>query len=176
MGRDEILVKLRKFAANQDFSNESSVVYYMVELRKLLEHRRDTKYGLLRFYCDWTVHITKDKAKGAIRTIASKIKEALEKSDKSREDYVVVLNFLRMNELMKEINSFSAETELVLFGDNKWSSFSKSLARVLSQQPINNPISGINKIEFDAADDVPMVVIDLDNGGSYSVGMHVDMY
>ncbi len=181
MAREEIVEKLDSFFShNLPIDNEPHAVYLMVELRKLITHRSDRdRFRLIEFFSDWTVHTSKDRRFEAIIDMASRIKEALEgKTQPSEQDYDSVLDFLRMPELKNEMEMlFTAESMgLKFFEDTNWSAFSKSLTKVLSQQPINNPIPEIREIILWADNEHSDINIDFTNGGSYSVGMSQEMY
>src|SRR5205814_45622 len=64
MGQPEILRKLSNLLSKYDpFTEESQVVYLFVEVRKYLDQmeHRGRGFALLRFYCDWIVHTSKDR-------------------------------------------------------------------------------------------------------------------
>ena len=74
--KDELIIKLQK-ALSDPIKGESSVVYIMVLVRKLLE-RVEKKYPLLHFYCHWALH-SKINNLSPIREILNKIAEAHKK-------------------------------------------------------------------------------------------------
>ena len=181
MAEDEIIGKLQKFL-NEDISvdNECCVVYLMVELRKLLDHQdiRDN-YLTLRFYCDWTVHIQKDRNMAGISEIAEKIDKLVPRNktlDSKTADYV--FDFLRMSKLRAEMANFLKANNIPLGRlkeDNDWRTFASTLGEVLSGQPILNPILSIKSIELNVFGDGSSVDIDFDKGFSITVGKGIDV-
>lgn len=181
MARQEIIEKLDKFLSTHlPLNEEHLAVYLLVELRKVLSHRNpDQKFKLIEFYADWTVHTSKDRKMNAITAISERIRDVLYSNPRpSNSEYDEVLNFLRMPELRKElIELFTMEgLSLDLMNDSNWPVFVKSLARVLSGQPINNPITEIKRIELTADDNGSLVTVDFNNGTSHDIGMSLEMY
>jgi hypothetical protein len=62
------LVILHGLLANQPFTRESDVVYFLVEVRKLIENLGG-RYPTLTFFCDWILHsrMTRKTAKLVLR-------------------------------------------------------------------------------------------------------------
>lgn len=181
MARDEIREKLETLMTQEDFvGKECCVVYLMVESRKLLEHlNAGQEYSLLKFYCDWIVHTKKDRSMTGITEIADKIDALVSKGQKlSHAEYDEILDFIRMPELRRELIKFLKTNKLpveICEQDNMWRRFAKTLAEVLTGQPILNPTKSIKSIEISSFSDGAMVDIDLINGFSMSVGMGVDV-
>ena len=78
MAREEIIEKLNEFLNNHiPLTEECHAVYLMVEIRKILDHKRTTgqseDFSLLRFYCDWTVHTEKTKITDNMKKIMDEI-------------------------------------------------------------------------------------------------------
>lgn len=69
MGRSAIEEKLNRQLSSKAPLTEARVVYILVETRKLLELQGElSKYPALRFYCDWALHTSMDRA-GAQRIL-----------------------------------------------------------------------------------------------------------
>ncbi len=69
MGRSAIEEKLNRQLSSKAPLTEARVVYILVETRKLLELQGELKkYPALRFYCDWALHTSMDRA-GAQRIL-----------------------------------------------------------------------------------------------------------
>jgi hypothetical protein len=69
MGRDAIETKLDRQLSSKAALTETRVVYILVETRKLLERQGElNKYPALRFYCDWALHTSMNRA-GAERIL-----------------------------------------------------------------------------------------------------------
>jgi len=79
--KDDLLIKLRN-ALTQPITRECEALYIMVEIRKVLDHlkkqdRRDKRYGVIRFYCDWAMHISMSKE--SARIVVSIVDQELDK-------------------------------------------------------------------------------------------------
>lgn len=125
---------------------------FLVEIRKLLDQEEGSqgeRYRLLRFYCDWAVHTSKDY-------ITPEIKEVMEKVDKSivyregRFEYDPPIFFIYKEDLKKEMKDFLKKFKLpnkILIDDN-WFGFVHLLNNVLIDQPINRPTKNIESFTF----------------------------
>lgn len=181
MGKHEIVYKLEKFLKeHESLHEEYHVVYLMVELRKIIAHQANKgEFSLLEFYCDWTVHTRKDYKMQAIQDISNRIAAALHNNRKpTHEDYNSVLNFLKMPELKIEMTKLfeSIGLPLDIMNNDNWKTFTKSLARVLANQPINNPIPEIKQITILSDSSGLTVDISFTRGGAHSVGMSHEVY
>jgi len=165
----EIVDKLDKFLLKHSpFSEECEVVYLLVEIRKILEHDQDSNFKVLKFFCDWSVHTQKDRQMAGIIDIASKIDQLVSTVDKiTTEQHEQILKFFEMSELRDELSKFFTMHSLPLAlceGDSNWSSFVDVLTQVLSNQPINNPISTIKLIEIVSNAHGSQITIDFGDG------------
>lgn len=147
MTEEEILNKLNIFLKNRvSFKEECEVVYLMIEIRKILEREKNGKYSILRFYCDWTVHIQKDRItedmKKIIIKVYERVKEEIENGQVVRGD---IIKFIYMQQLQKEMIDFFDEIELSnnFRKDEFWLSFLKLFVKILENQPIVNYKSDI---------------------------------
>lgn len=150
MAREEIIEKLDKFLTRYPiFKEECHVVYLLVEIRKLLDRDNNPNFLLVRFYCNWTVHTTKEKH-GVIKEIIDKIDECYSPSSHHPIKDDGIFDFLNMNELKKELGELFDRYSLPtsIFEDNGWSAFVDILTEVLSDQPILSPKEGIKSISL----------------------------
>lgn len=181
MAKDEIVGKLNRFLGEDIIlRNECCAVYLMVELRKLMDHQEiKDKYITLRFYCDWTVHIQKDRNMSGIIEIAEKIDKLVPRNttiNGKPADYI--LDFLRMSKLRQEMIDFLEVNRITtgkLRNDGNWRVFANTLGGVLSGQPILNPIPSIKCIKLNVSDDGSSVDIDFGSGFSATVGKGVEV-
>lgn len=119
---------------------EHKVVYLMVGIRKIIEHKRkelDEKmkyryYPTLTFYCDWCVHI---ELSGSAAQYYLKHIEVLVNQDKGIDNKI--FDFLNFKELEKEFKDFFKEYNLnsVIFFQN-WKTFLKAFIEVLADCPL----------------------------------------
>ncbi len=77
MAQEAIIEKLNEFIKGHNpLSEECHAVYFMVEVRKILDHDRKAGAGafpLLRFYCDWMVHTEKTLITPEMKKVVSDI-------------------------------------------------------------------------------------------------------
>lgn len=147
----EIVNKLNLFLTNHShFKEECEVVYLMVELRKLLDRKRqegiDGAYPLVRFYADWTLHIQKDNITKPIKEIMQKIDALLQPYPKDDD-----ISFLLMPEFRKEMQDLLQESGLpydFCSGDDSWINFVGILSQILADQPIINPTDNISEFYY----------------------------
>ena len=147
----EIIRKLNEFLVTHDpVKEECEAVYLMVELRKLLEREYKVgnhwtgKFAKVRFYCDWTVHPSKDQNQPHIKDIMEKLNEKLSKGEDT--SYFFSLSELR-NEMSEVFRTQELQDKLCR-DDECWKRFVDVLIPVLTEQPITNPITGIASISF----------------------------
>jgi hypothetical protein len=156
--KDEITAKLTDFLNRiERFSEESQVLYVLVELRKLLDH-----YGsnarLLRFYADWSVHISKDRINKEFESVSAAIyKNAVDKINAPHPlavDDIEIVNFAHGHTLAEELEQFIHQVQLpthLVTRSETWNSFVSLLVKVLENQPIIRPCDGIAKMYFESA-------------------------
>lgn len=174
--RLEIVEKLDKFLLkHMPFSEECEVVYLLIEIRKIMEHDNESRYKLLRFFCDWTVHTKKDRQMEGIIGIVKKIDELVSSVDKiTTEQNEQILKFFEMKELRDEFSQFLLNhslSNILCTVDNNWSTFVDILTQVLSNQPIMNPIKTVKSIEIISNSLGSQITIDFGEGrGSSTSG------
>ena len=174
MSRPEIVGKLYDFLNGRvPFTEECHVIYLLVEIRKILDRDNNTKYPLLRFYADWSVHTEKDRITPGMRTIMEAVYKDV--SARMTDPYhlesgrVAIVSFTYMEDLQDEMNRFLGEYGLptALTEKSNWLEFVKLCVRILADQPINAPSNDISKFSFlPAADGCVRVRIDF----SHKVG------
>ena len=131
------------------FKHEMEVVYFLVELRKFMDHNgvgRKDEYATIKFYCDWTVHTEKNQNLADLKDIFDRLylscKERVEMETTDIRPHVHVLNnFLRFGDLRQCLLTFFRAYYLdvfILVDDLCWKSFVKLLIMVLQDQPIQN--------------------------------------
>ena len=145
MARSEIAEKLNDLLNGHLEWKEPEVVYLFVQARKLLDHAKiETQHDSphLRFYCDWTVHISKDRIDPITLEIVKKMGEDIEKQIKNPFMYLgkEAINFAYFRSLHQElikllkvegINTESIEDEV------SWVWVLITLVKILENQPLN---------------------------------------
>ncbi|MBP9763008.1 hypothetical protein KBD34_05340 [Patescibacteria group bacterium] len=168
MAKNSIVEKINAFLLSHPaLTEEYQAIYVMVELRKILDHDRAAgvyKFDVLRFYCDWTVHTSKDRFSSNMKAT---IKDLLEDIRLHLQNPVMIrcektINFVYMNSLRTELRQLlqneSIDMQIVGAG---WNSFLKVLVKVLEDQPIIKPIPEVKSVTFlPAASDCAIFKID----------------
>ena len=155
MGQPQILDKLGVLLS-RPISEESQVVYLMVETRKLLalEKARQAKYPWIKFYADWSVHSSKDTLTPEITNVSDDIfKAAVEhienrypKGGRSPIEAFAHLDTLR-SELLALLREWKLPEDIVDTNET-WLLLSNCLIKVLEEQPINFKKGPIKSIEY----------------------------
>jgi len=156
MARNEIADKLTILLSDLEWS-EPNVVYLFVQVRKLLDHRRNTSgddLPNLRFYCDWVVHISKDRIDNSTLKILGDLIVDIEAQVKSpyQETGKGPINFAYFEHLKPELQTLLQEEDIpvdMLRGYNRWTALISHLVKVLENQPlVVSPSHGLNISEI----------------------------
>lgn len=145
MARPEIAEKLGTlFDASPEWT-EPEVVYLFVQTRKLIDHakletQQDSSH--LRFYCDWTVHISKDRIDPVTLDVVKDMGDDIEKQIKNPFIHLgqVAIDFAYFRSLREElIKLLKAEgIDSKLIEDEKsWVQILTTLVKILENQPLN---------------------------------------
>ena len=154
MSQSEILQKLEAFLRSHiPFSEECHAVYLLVEIRKLLHHERlGDKYPILTFYADWSVHTDKDFTRDIQSTTAKMYEEVVFRitAGVAVSGQPKIVGFIYMEDLQADLARFLGEHGLddSLVETANWSAFVTLLVKVLVDQPINNPSTGVKSLAF----------------------------
>ncbi len=137
--KSTIRIKLQD-TLNNGIEDEASVVYLLVQLRKLLEHESQKvkdAYFTLRLFCDWALHIQMDRA-GAqriLRLIDAKIEgpTVIAQDERAANDMLELVSlriqfrkYIRRNKLNSEIASL----------DEQWFRFLELYAQIIADSPL----------------------------------------
>lgn len=158
MAVPEIVQKLDSFLKEADlFTHECEAVYFMVEVRKVIE-QQNLSLPVLKFYTDWCVHSEKDKITPEIKAMAEQMYSGAVtriKDPNSPEDHTLAVNdFVYMVNLRSETASFLSQFGLpddLTQKDEYWKRFIAVLVKVLENQPINDPSGDVQTILFEPA-------------------------
>lgn len=146
MARSEIAEKVQNLLTATEQWDEVTVVYFLVQVRKLLDYARTDRdstnsFRILHFYCDWIVHIRKD-------AIGSEMIEVLKEVEESICDSIgnpshgssKAINFAYFESLKPELLNLLA-TESInttsLEQNKNWVSLLSNLVKVLENQPLH---------------------------------------
>lgn len=159
MASPQIISKLNRLIQETNDWTEVEVTYLFVQVRKLLDHARNSnaidKYKHLRFYCDWLVHINKDKIDESTLEILRGFEAGMKEMIGNRDyDAPGPINFAYFESVQAEVLEFlgTQDVEFKPFLEEKvWINIIASLVKALENQPINiKPSYGmlIQNIEF----------------------------
>jgi len=159
MARSEISEKLSLLIKENDW-DEPRVLYIFVQLRKILDHRDDRdNYTILRFYCDWVVHISKDYiTKETIGILKEIEKDATLQIRTGGTGTSAAINFVYLDYLKPEIRAVLQRESIdpkEIFEELNWEKLVVCLSRILENQPLQVKDSyglNIRKIEFKPTD------------------------
>lgn len=152
---NDIAQKITKYlAARSEIAKEDEVVYLLVECRKLLDHAKKAgapDFPVLRFYCDWTVHVQKDRTSPEIMVVLEKIDQSTDPVELGKW---IGMYYLK-DELLAFLKSNSIDSSAAFQTWGQWYKFCGALARVLQDQPmtVSSPSVGIHQIEITRVDD-----------------------
>lgn len=131
---DQIITKLQNLLAKDvPLNSEMEVVYYFVEIRKLLEKNNIAKeYPTAGFYCDWCLHpiISYENSIKRIREILDLIEQ-----EKGYGGISQMISFKHLKRELGELNRRFQLPNFTIDGDS-WLRFIKNLRNVLIEQPI----------------------------------------
>jgi hypothetical protein len=155
---EKVFRHLEKYSGQME---ECHALYFIVELRKLLEkdRARAISYPLLRFYADWCVHTQKDKITPEIKVVADEIFETAKKAINARHPQHIdaksaIEKFAHLDALRTELDRFLTDYNLpvaITSENDRWVNFADCLIKILEDQPIVKPIKEIRSIYFEPA-------------------------
>ncbi len=131
---NDIQAKLQSLVAERNaFQSEAEVVYFLVEVRKIIEKESlYSNYLALLFYCDWVVHPLIDRPKTI--QYMSPVLEQMEQGN----GYAGMSQMHKMNPLKSNLAHFLVDQKITDFTKNSvlWSEFFRNLRKVLVEQRI----------------------------------------
>ena len=138
---------------NNDITNESQIVYILLQIRKLLEIKNlKPTYPTLNLYCNWVLHSKLDHP-ATKRYFLDKFESYIDNRVDSKEvGKNIILNqyhFFVLNELKTQLNDFFKQNNLpsILTTPPSWTKFKKLLLEILMECPIEingNKIVGLS--------------------------------
>lgn len=146
MARSEIAEKVQELLTTTEDWSEIKVVYFFVQVRKLLDYIRVEESGtesfrILHFYCDWLVHIRKDAIGVEMIEILKEVEQSIRNAigDPSCGSEKAI-NFAYFESLKPEILKLLAMESIStvpLEQDSTWISLVANLVKVLENQPLH---------------------------------------
>lgn len=172
MAREEIADKIQTLLTTSGSWSEPTAVYFMVEVRKLLDHHRavgQTDSTHLRFYCDWVVHISKDRADPSTIEVLEALQEQVEAQLRTASQIAAqsAIDFAYFESMKAELADFLTQQGIDasrIRDLESWSEFVSVLVKALENQPLTvDPRHGLNITRITFLPSAPRCVI-----------MHVD--
>ncbi len=139
MGQLEIEEKLRS-ELSKKIKNELQVIYILSRIRKILEIRKvKSKYQILNFYCNWSLHSKISKTDG--NNVNKLLKEFIE-NPKTRYKLNLHIQFF------EELSKFLQDYSLPNLSKDQSNSFNFILGQILSDTPVEVIVGTKYKITF----------------------------
>jgi hypothetical protein len=161
MSQPEITDKLNEHLNRHDpMTEECHVVYLMVETRKFLDRLGDKgekELGLIRFYCNWTLHTSKYGDRKNMAPIMKRIYEdicAELKGGPKTTGRTPVVGFVAMEDLRTILARFFKAHHInptLVEKDGSWRAFVLHMASILADQPLEKPTDEIAQLVFHPA-------------------------
>ena len=145
--KTRILKKIQLFLQTQPmFEKDQELVYLLVEIRKVLEID-NIQNSIIRFYCNWILH--SDLRIPKTTQIISNIFDPSINTHDSGKDIAKILvskhaDFFKLDNFKSELLDFFKNNGLPSNSIHSWSSFKKSLVRVIEETPV--VFAGTSKI------------------------------
>jgi hypothetical protein len=157
MERKKVIEKIRKFLEkNSKFMEECEAVYLMVEVRKILDRDKNNLFEVLRFYCNWTLHVNlknKKTTQFISKTFDQYIDPKKSGKDIARKMKSNHADFFKLNDFKNELRKFFKDYDfpLNLTDENRnWVAFIKLFLEIIRECPVICIESSekINKLEL----------------------------
>jgi len=153
----KIINKLKTLAIEQ-IDSEAKVVYFLVEIRKILELNPDTKkrFKTLNLFCDWVVHtkLSGTRAQEFIRGCDATLEADEGMSVPTREQQEQWWAFFTLQPFHSELRALLGELGLWCNPTedlSEWFRFLKLYASVITDAPLVFEVSGTNPKKAAAA-------------------------
>lgn len=151
---NDIIKKIRKIAEGTDIQSESEVSHLMSLFRKIIEHLSENergKYFILRFFCDWTLHIKIERSIAGME-ILNRLNEILVEAKKEQDNNVIktkIFEAVSFDGLRNEMSELLCNLGLSnnLTSNNQWRRFLGLLTEIILDCPIKFPDKKKGKVK-----------------------------
>jgi hypothetical protein len=141
MARPAIIEKLEQHL-QYEMTTEAAVVYFLVEVRKVLEHDSSKgAFDVLNFYCNWVVHTKLEASPVAERII--RLMDDMHAYMVSKSSILVSVDELRalidQSSLRTQLAAFLGQVGLssaVCDSQTNWNNFQRLLGAVIQDTPL----------------------------------------
>lgn len=130
---NEIKDKIALLLSDNVFTSEKDIIYFLVEVRKLLEKTKVLdQYKIVKFYCDWALHPEKDRN-------LRDMQEYMLLLETKESELIGQRSMFKMLPLKEELSKVLVKLHITDFTQENdvWRRFRKQLFYVLSEQPFN---------------------------------------
>lgn len=139
MEKQQVIKKLKKFLKGKTFSEECQVLYFIAEVRKIMELNKTPKYKFLKIFCDWAMH-TKLNYSKTVQHFNDKFCHHINKRDSIKEIGKNIKDdqhkFFVLDELKTDLGIFLREERLgteLIDSPGRWSKFRMLLLEILME-------------------------------------------
>jgi hypothetical protein len=140
---NEIAGKIAKLLET-GITSEPQAVYFMVEVRKLLDKDRELRdpkgaepFPSIRLYSDWTVHVslTLSRAKEFVK-LADSLYPKITAGSMTEEEKAQFGRLFSFDDLREELTAFLKAKNISSFSDKGWNSFLACFLNVIQDCPL----------------------------------------
>ena len=120
---------------NNRITTEAQIVYLLVQIRKLMEHKSKKTSTTLKMFCDWALHIELSRNK----QIVELLKEFDEAVGRCENDYGPInQDYLTLKKFKEAMKDFLTEFNLPknILESSEWSLFLRLYNSVVSDCPV----------------------------------------
>ena len=142
MGQDEIIQKLIT-ELSKDIKDECQVVFILSRIRKILDMKNEkSKYKLLNFYCNWSLHVnlTHTKTTQVLSDMFDQFIDCSESANNiARKMKSNHADFFKLNDFKDELKKFFEDYDLPLRLFNEkisWNVFIKLILEIIEECPV----------------------------------------
>ena len=152
---NDIIEKIHKIVEGAGIQSESEVSHLMSLFRKIIEHLPENerrKYFILRFFCDWTLHIKIERSIAGIE-ILNRLNEILVEVKDATDNNVIITKIFEAvsfgslcNEMSNLLNHLGLPSNLTL-ERNQWRQFLGFLVEIILDCPLKFPDKKRGKVK-----------------------------
>jgi hypothetical protein len=142
--QNDIARKITTLASGGEPLSESEVSHFMTLSRKYLDHmpkEERTAYPILRFYCDWAVHITVDRSPEGLAILKRLNDTLVELAPVADNDLINkrITEIVSFRKLRGEIGQLFRQMQVpnpLEADQEKWITFAKHLIEIIRDCPL----------------------------------------
>lgn len=155
MEEQQITKKLDIFLEKQPFTKECQVLYFMAEVRKIIDVEKAKKEHNIKVYCAWALH-SELNHKSTLKYFRDKFEPLIDDTSSINEIGKIILanqsEFFKLNELKEELKQFLRAHGLsrqLTDDSNNWKKFRVLLSEILRECSITFVDTKIKALSLD---------------------------